>query len=357
MKFLFLSTDLRPIHAKMLDERPVGGGPASIIRLSEALSQLGHEVYVVTSLENPPSSNPVYIPLKDLPKIGQVDVLMAVRGWWNILFHPVPHRKCLFWTGDSIYNPKTLGIGDKRVIFVINALLPKSQWLGKSLCEISGFPQEKTWPLPNGIYLPNFEGEEKRSRKRLIYSSTPARGLGYLLDLFVPLKIKHPELELHVFSSFDRLSETWPPKKNLDDPFHHLLEKAKTLPGCYLHKSILQKDLAREFMKSAVLAYPTDFEESCCNTTLEAMAAGCPIVTTDLASLPETVGDAGILIKGSPTKKDYSEKFIQAVDRLLTDDDLFQNLSAKGLERAKSCSWLNRAQDLLYYLKSVHGIS
>lgn len=356
MKFLFLSSDPRPIHAKTLEERPIGGGPSSIIRLSQELSDLGHEVYVVTNLNNPPPSKPTYINLNDVRKIGKVDVLIAVRGWWNVLFHGVPHRKCLFWTGDSIYNPKTIGIGDRRVAEVIHGLLPKSQWLGKELCQFSGYPLEKTWALPNGVYLPNFEGTEPRNRNRLIYSSTPARGLDHLLDYFKVLKRKHPKLELHVFSSFDRLSETWPPQKNLDEPYRHILEKGKGIEGCYLHNSVLQKELAREFMRSAILAYPTDFAESCCNTTLEAQAAGCAIVTTELASLPETVGDAGILIKGFPANKDYEEKFIGAVDKILSDDSLFHRLSSKGLERAKTFGWAQRAHDLLNYLKTVHGI-
>src|ERR1700682_611511 len=116
MKFLFLSSDLRPIHARTLEERPIGGGPTSIIRLAEALDHLGHEVYVTTSLQDLPSSRPRYIPLQALPQIGEVDVLIVVRGWSHLFFYPVPHKKCFFWTGDSPSNPKTLGMGDKRVI-------------------------------------------------------------------------------------------------------------------------------------------------------------------------------------------------------------------------------------------------
>lgn len=356
MKFLFLSTELRPIHAHTLEERPMGGGTTSIIRLADALDHLGHDVYVTTSLQHLPSSKPHYIPLEALPQIGEVDVLIAVRGWSNIFFYPVPHKKCFYWTGDSMSNPNTLGMGDKRAIQKIDAFLSKSQWQAETICKVSGFPLEKTGRLSNGVVLSNFAGSETRHRKRLIYSSTPARGLKNLVHYFPLLKARHPELELHVFSSFDRLSQAWPPAENADGPYDSTMKALKAMPGCFVRSSILQKDLAREFMKSAILAYPTQYEETCCNTTLEAQAAGCAIVTSDLASLSETVGDAGILIKGIPNQLDYNEKFIEAVDRVLSDDHLFHQLSSKGLERAKHFDWMDRAQEFMNYLNNVHGL-
>lgn len=356
MKFLFLSTVQRPIHARTLEERPMGGGTSSIIRLAAALDQLGHEVYVTTSLENPPPSKPTYISLQTLPQLGEVDVLIAVKGWSNLFFYSVPHKKCFYWTGDSLYNPNTLGMGDKRVIERVDAFFCKSDWQAQTICKVSGFPLEKTWKLSNGVVMSNFEGSEIRHRKRLIYSSTPARGLRNLVDYFPVLKKRHPALELHVFSSFDRSSEEWPPQKNREGIYEAILKKLHSMEGCFVYPSILQKDLAREFMKSAILAYPTQFEETCCNTTLEAQAAGCAIVTSDLASLPETVGDAGILIKGIPNKFDYNEKFIEAVDLVLSDDQLFHQLSRKGLQRAKDFDWNDRAKELIYYLENTHGL-
>ena len=177
MRFLFLSTETRPLHARTLEERPMGGGTSSIIRLSQALSDLGHEVFVVTSLVNPPQSNPRYLTLKEIRGLGEVDVVIAVRGWSNILFFPIPHKKCFYWTGDTMYNPKTFGMGDKRAVKAIDAFFPKSLWQAKTICDMSGFPIEKTWILANGLHLSNFRGTEERQRKRLIYSEHPCRGI------------------------------------------------------------------------------------------------------------------------------------------------------------------------------------
>jgi alpha-1,3-rhamnosyl/mannosyltransferase len=67
---------------------------------------------------------------------------------------------------------------------------------------------------------------------------------------------------------------------------------------------------------------------------LEAMACGTPVVTSATSSLPEVVGDAGLLV--DPRDE---EAVAGAVERLLGDDDLHASLRAAGLARAASYTW------------------
>jgi glycosyltransferase involved in cell wall biosynthesis len=69
---------------------------------------------------------------------------------------------------------------------------------------------------------------------------------------------------------------------------------------------------------------------------LEAMACGCPVITSDATSLPEVIGDAGILINPHD-----EEGFTGAMAGLLTDTGGSErgSLVAKGLEQAKKFSW------------------
>ena len=69
---------------------------------------------------------------------------------------------------------------------------------------------------------------------------------------------------------------------------------------------------------------------------LEAMACGCPVVASNTSSLPEVVGDTGYL--SSPYDL---EKFTQNLVTILRDPDLQQDLSNRGIERAKSFSYSN----------------
>lgn len=342
MRILFFPDEFPPIHARLLDERPLSGGPTTLIRLSAALAEMGHEVIVLTADENPPISNPRYYPYRSFEQLGNFDLFVAVRGWMN-LFLPIESKKRIFWTGDTISNPKTYGIGDFRFIQRVDRFLAKSQWHAKTLCEGSGFPPSKMKVFLNGVFTPYFQKNLPRYRKRLIYSSTPNRGLEYLIPIFRKIRQKHPDAELHVYSSFDRNSREWPPN-NLLDP---LILTLRNEPGCLVYESVLQEKLAEAFLQSSLLVYPSCFLETCASTTLEAQAAGCPIVTTDLASLPETVGNGGILITGHPAELAYQDKFVAAVDQFLSDDLLWKQYSQNCLQRAKNFDWKVRAEEFL----------
>lgn len=67
---------------------------------------------------------------------------------------------------------------------------------------------------------------------------------------------------------------------------------------------------------------------------LEAMACGIPVISSNAGSLPEVVGEAGLLI--SP---DDDARWIDETLRLLRDERLWQQLSARGLERAGRADW------------------
>lgn len=357
MRIVFFPVECCPFHGKSLEERPLGGTETAIIRLAEALHAAGQEVYVITQERDPPKTTPVYLNPSEANRLGRVDAAIIVRGWKGA-FLPFEAKKRFFWTGDAWDNSHTYGIGDLRFIHKVDAIFPVSAWHADTLCRSSGFPQDKVYVLRNGIHAGYFKQTETRKRKRLIYTSTPGRGLKYLPEIYLELKQHHADLELAVFSSFDRYTREWPPVVIPEDnPYEQLFRKLSDLPDCYLEGSIPQEILSKEFMKASILAYPSDFEETSCITVMEAQAAGCVPVTTALAALPETVGTAGILIPGNPATETYRKQFVAACDRLLSDETYFQTLSAQGKENAKGCDWSMRAQDLLTYLQTQQGLS
>jgi glycosyltransferase involved in cell wall biosynthesis len=67
---------------------------------------------------------------------------------------------------------------------------------------------------------------------------------------------------------------------------------------------------------------------------LEAMASGTPVITSNVSSLPEVVGDAALLI--DPYEPD---SIADAMRRVLTDDALRAQLRERGLARAREFSW------------------
>jgi glycosyltransferase involved in cell wall biosynthesis len=99
-----------------------------------------------------------------------------------------------------------------------------------------------------------------------------------------------------------------------------------------------QEDLPVVYNLARLFVYPTIYEGFGL-PVLEAMACGIPVITSDVSSLPEIVGEAGIL-----TPVNDSDALFEAIVQGLTDSDLRQELIHKGPRRAANFSWAKTAQ-------------
>jgi len=81
---------------------------------------------------------------------------------------------------------------------------------------------------------------------------------------------------------------------------------------------------------------------------LEAMACGTPVIVSNTTSLPEVVGNAGLRV--DPLNV---EQIADAIQRLVTNNNLHQSLQKKGLERAKLFSWDKTAASTWNVLQEV----
>jgi alpha-1,3-rhamnosyl/mannosyltransferase len=92
---------------------------------------------------------------------------------------------------------------------------------------------------------------------------------------------------------------------------------------------------------AAAFAYPSLYEGFGL-PVVEAMAAGAPVLTSNVSSLPEVAGDAALLVDpwSVPSIRD-------GLARLLADRDLARRLAARGRERAATFSWERHAREVL----------
>lgn len=81
---------------------------------------------------------------------------------------------------------------------------------------------------------------------------------------------------------------------------------------------------------------------------LEAMACGTPVVASNTSSLPEVVGNAGILVDPNDT-----EQIAEALLQIIEHPELRAELSQKSLKRAAQFSWSTTAKQTLEVLQSV----
>jgi alpha-1,3-rhamnosyl/mannosyltransferase len=83
---------------------------------------------------------------------------------------------------------------------------------------------------------------------------------------------------------------------------------------------------------------------------LEAMACGTPVIASNSSSIPEVVGNCGILLDAQDT-----EGFIQAMKNVIENSELRNTLSIKALERSKQFTWHKCAQDTFKIYQQILG--
>ena len=122
------------------------------------------------------------------------------------------------------------------------------------------------------------------------------------------------------------------------------LEREVVLPG-----RVPDEDLPGWYAGALCLLMPS-WAEGFGLPPLEAMACGTPSVVSTAGSLPEVVGDAGLVVP-----PDDIPGIADAVERLHTDDVLRSTLRARGLRRAPQFTWQRVARETQQVYASVLG--
>jgi len=107
------------------------------------------------------------------------------------------------------------------------------------------------------------------------------------------------------------------------------------------------EDLAAIYSGAQMFVYPS-FYEGFGLPPLEAMQCGVPVITSNTSSLPEVVGDAGIMV--APTDTDA---LCQAMYDIYRRPSLRDDLSKKSLERASRFSWQKCTQETINAYKTA----
>jgi glycosyltransferase involved in cell wall biosynthesis len=133
----------------------------------------------------------------------------------------------------------------------------------------------------------------------------------------------------------------------------HLFRDEYAIPKNGYGKDILfpgwidQMDLPAVFSLADLYLYPSNLEAFPIPLT-EAMACGTPILTSNVNGLKEIAGDAALLIDPSDT-----ERIANGMARILSNSELHESLSRKGLERSSLFSWDLCAKSTLALLERV----
>jgi len=167
----------------------------------------------------------------------------------------------------------------------------------------------------------------------------PRKNLPTLFDAYAALRQVHPAVGLVVVGSMGWLF------RDVFARVHALgIQRDVAFTG---HAS--DDDVVAILNAATVFAFPSEFEGFGL-PPLEAMACGTPVVCSDAASLPEVVGDAGILVPPHDIGA-----WVEALGRVIEDESLRMRLRSLGLERARRFTWDAAARATLDVYRAAAG--
>lgn len=197
-----------------------------------------------------------------------------------------------------------------------------SEFTKRDLIKSWGISESKIEVVPLGSFIKPMEPRENFDGDKILYVGTiePRKGVDKLLDAFEIVIKEIPEAKLTICGRIG-----WK-VKNLIKRLNELITKNENVK--YLGY-VSDDELKKLFREVDVCVYPS-FYEGFGLPPLEAMACGCPVIASNTSSLPEVVGDAGILVNPN----DVNE-MARAIIRVLNDYNLKREMSLKGIQQAK----------------------
>ncbi|MBN2542789.1 glycosyltransferase family 4 protein [bacterium] len=207
-------------------------------------------------------------------------------------------------------------------------------------------PMDKVKVIYNGVDDAFFRDESERETARspitepyilFVGSTSPVKNVSTLIEAYKIYLERTTENPL-------KLAIVGCSNENFRDSEINIssIKRMVILPG-YAETS----DLVNYYHHARIFVFPSLYEAFGL-PPLEAMAAGVPVIASNSSSLPEIIGDAGLLVE----PKD-ANSIAQKITKLSTNDILYNELRRKGIERAREFSWEKSAIKLLQTFKEI----
>lgn len=203
--------------------------------------------------------------------------------------------------------------------------------------------------IPNGIDVDRFGGEhvapirqylDGRPNILFVGRLEPRKGFRYLLRALPRIKEEFPRARLIVAGAYRK-----------DEVTAHLLyAREHHLTGVKFVGRVSDEDLPRYYRTCDVFCAPSTGFESFGIVLLEAMAAGKPVVATDIPGYRDLLADGKEGLLAEPKNENT---LAQAIIRILKDRDLQRSMGAEGRAKARQYSWRRVALSVLEFYEEL----
>lgn len=273
----------------------------------------------------------------------------GVKGKKITIVHDMAHLAC----------PETVRIKTKRWLNLTlnqsckraDVILTVSEFSKQEIIKYMKIPADKIVVMLPGVDLKLFRAdysnelvENSKKKYRIsgdyfLYLGTiePRKNIQRIIDAYVLLRERVPDLPKLVLAG----GKGW-----LCDSIYENVAKLNSA-DIILTGYIDEVDSPLLISGARALLFPSLYE-GFGTPPVEAMACGTPVISSNAASMPEVIGDAGVLVNP------YSvEEISFAMECVLKDKELCASLIQKGLERAKRYTWENSAATLSQVYKDL----
>lgn len=295
-------------------EKGIGGSETSHVEMAWRLARRGHEVITYAPI---PDDCPGEWRGTTWKPIEEVD--WTLDGVWILYRRPKEldrfeedhPGKVLWLMNQDWYYPDLTEERAKK----LDKMMVLCHWHERFVLEMHPYLEGKLFVTSNGLKPELIEEVEKESIERnpyrIMFASSPDRGLANVIRAFIVAREYEPRLELHAFYGFDNLRKLTK-NRALQAEADECMRLMMQTDGVYFHGRITQDQLYREWMRTGLWVYRTNFRETSCITCMEAQALGAIPIVSPVAALDENV-HFGEAIHGDADDNLVGAKFAQAI--------------------------------------------
>lgn len=296
-------------------EKGIGGSETSHVEMAWRLARRGHEVITYAPI---PDDCPGEWRGTIWKPVEEVD--WTLDGVWVLYRCPEAldnftddHPGKTLWLMNQDWSYTTMNEERSKKL---DKMMVLCEWHKRYCLLAHPYLKDEQYMLTsNGLKPELLEEVEKdnitRNPYRIMYASSPDRGLANVIRAFAVAREFEPRLELHAFYGFNNLRKLtqMPQLQRKADECERLM---KLVPNVYFHGRVSQDQLYREWLKTGLWVYRTDFHETSCITSMESQALGAIPIVSPVAALDENVlyGEA---IRGEADDPVVAAEFSQAI--------------------------------------------
>ena len=309
-----------PFDEVLYEEKGMGGSETALIEMARWLKKkTGRRVIVFNTRSEDlvAPSGVEYISNAKLNEYMAKNLPRIHIAWRHNI--KLTNAKTYLWCHD-LFTPNVENVMNFDKIMCLTEF-HKNYIMGKQ-----GVPEEKTYVTRNGLNPEKFAFKRpEKNPNKLVWLSSPDRGLKRCMLVLDRVREKYPNIELHVYYGTDNLEKYG--LKALADELHSMMSERSWVK---YHGFTEQKKMAREIADAVIWPHTHNFIESFCITALETMELGIYPVTRALGALVNVLDEPSK--KGMATLLQFKSATMD--HHLITEEEIegYQKAIEQALE-------------------------